>query len=167
VNGRFVTLDARSSIADAAAVTEGRFVAIGTVVEVNQLIAPATRVIDLEGRTVVRGFIDGHAHMDREGLKFLLLSLHGVRSIEDILDTIEREVRKKQPGEWIVTMPIGDYPEFGGAPGLLAENMYPTASFPDRHQEGCSGRTYGRVRGDRPHRNGGVHADASRAPVQS
>jgi predicted amidohydrolase YtcJ len=132
VNGKIVTVDRRFGIVEAVAVTDGRFSAVGTSMEIGELADPATRVVDLEGRTVIPGFIDGHAHMDREGLKFILPSLHGARSIADVLDVIAAEVRGKEPGEWIVTMPLGDYPSFDSGCRLLAEQRYPTRWDLDR-----------------------------------
>ena len=132
INGKIVTVDAQFSIVEAVAITDGTFSAVGTSREIKELVGPATEVIDLQGKTVVPGFIDGHAHMDREGLKFILPSMHGVRSIEDILNVIAEEVRNKKPGEWIVTMPIGDYPYFASGPELLEEQRYPTRWDLDR-----------------------------------
>ncbi len=132
VNGKILTVDERSSIVEAVAVSDGRFIAVGTNKAIDDFAGPDTAVIDLQGRTTVPGFIDGHAHMDREGLKFILPSMDGVRSIGDILEVIEQEVKRKKPGEWIVTMPIGDYPKFAGGPELLAENRFPTRWDLDR-----------------------------------
>ena len=132
LNGKIITVDDQFSIVEAMAVSDDRFIAVGTNEAMDGFTGPETEVIDLKGRTVVPGFIDGHAHMDREGLKFILPSMDGVRSIDDILDVIEKEVKRKKPGEWIVTMPIGDYPKFAGGSELLAEGRYPTRWDLDR-----------------------------------
>lgn len=126
LNGKIITVDDQFNIVEAVAITDDVFSAVGTNQVIGELAGPDTAVIDLQGRTVVPGFIDGHAHMDREGLKFILPSLHGVRSIDDVLRVIAKEVRNKKPGEWIVTMPIGDYPYFAGGSDLLEEHRYPT-----------------------------------------
>jgi predicted amidohydrolase YtcJ len=89
-------------------------------------IARGQRRINLAGKTVVPGFTDGHAHMDREGLKYLYPSLAGARSIADILRIVESEVKKAKPGEWVVTMPVGDPPFYQNVPGILKENRLPT-----------------------------------------
>ena len=78
------------------------------------------------------GLIDGHAHMDREGLKLRWPSLAAARSIDDILEIVEAAVRRTPPGEWIVTMPIGEPPMYEGVPGNLAENRWPTRHDLDR-----------------------------------
>jgi predicted amidohydrolase YtcJ len=49
-----------------------------------------------------------------------------VRSIKDIQDRIAELARGKKPGEWIVTMPIGDPPYYFDVPGVLAEKRLPT-----------------------------------------
>jgi predicted amidohydrolase YtcJ len=67
--GTVITLDRRSTIAEALAVQDGRIVAVGTSAEIGGRATPATRRIDLRGRTVVPGFFDAHPHVDREGLK--------------------------------------------------------------------------------------------------
>ena len=72
------------------------------------------------------GLIDGHAHMDREGLRGVFPSLGRVRSIGDIQDRIAELARSKKPGEWIVTMPIGDPPYYFDVPDILAEKRWPT-----------------------------------------
>jgi predicted amidohydrolase YtcJ len=126
INGKIITVDDNFNIVAAVAVGDGKFGAVGSNAEIEAMAGPETEVIDLRGRTVVPGFIDGHAHMDREGLKFILPSMHGVRSINDILDVISSEVERREPGEWIVTMPIGDYPTFASGSGLLDEQRYPT-----------------------------------------
>jgi predicted amidohydrolase YtcJ len=87
---------------------------------------PATRVVDLKGRAVIPGITDGHAHMDREGLRNIFPSLGRVGSIRDIQDRIAELARDKKPGAWIVTMPIGDPPYYFDVPEILAEKRWPT-----------------------------------------
>ncbi len=83
-------------------------------------------MIDLTGKTVVPGLIDGHAHMDREALRDVFPALGRVRSISDIQERIAELARGKKPGEWIVTMPIGDPPYYFDVPEILAEKRWPT-----------------------------------------
>ena len=136
MNGQIVTLDARSAIAEAIAIAGNRILAVGPAASMAAHIAPSTRVLDLAGRSVVPGLIDGHAHMDREALRSVFPALGPVRSIRDIQHRIADLARDKQPGEWIVTMPIGDPPYYFDGPGILAEKRWPTrqeldASAPD------------------------------------
>jgi hypothetical protein len=125
-NGKIITLDARDTIAQAIAISGARILAIGPDAAMAAHVAPETRVLDLAGRTVVPGLIDGHAHMDREGLRTVFPSLGPVRSIGDIQDRIAELARGKRPGEWIVTMPIGQPPFYFGVPECLAERRWPT-----------------------------------------
>jgi predicted amidohydrolase YtcJ len=58
VNGKVLTVDAQFTIAEAVAMRDGRVLAVGSNAEIRRLAGPATRTIDLAGRTVVPGFID-------------------------------------------------------------------------------------------------------------
>ncbi len=124
--GKVVTLDPNSTIADAIAVSGDRILAVGDNASVTAAAAPDAKRIDLAGRTAIPGLIDGHAHMDREGLKLRLPSLAGAACIDDILERIAALARDAEPGEWIVTMPIGDPPYYSGVPGNLREGRVPT-----------------------------------------
>jgi hypothetical protein len=126
INGKIITVDENFSIAEAVATRNGKFIAVGKSQNIKSLAGPNTKVIDLQGKTVVPGFIDGHAHMDREGLKFILPSLGQARSINDILEVIKKEVESKKPGDWVVTMPIGEYPKYADGAERLEEKRYPT-----------------------------------------
>ena len=125
-NGKIITVDASFTIAQAIAIAGDRIVSVGPEPAMAAHTAPETRVIDLKRKTVVPGLIDGHAHMDREGLKGVYPSLAGMRSIRDIQDRIANLARKAKPGEWIVTMPIGDPPYYWDVPESLAEKRWPT-----------------------------------------
>ena len=125
-NGKIITVDARFRIAQGVAISGGRFAAVGSDADVRRHAGAATRMIDLKGRTVVPGLVDGHAHADREGLKLVFPALGKVRSIADILDRIAELVRAAKPGEWIVTMPIGDPPTYFDVPDILKEKRFPT-----------------------------------------
>jgi predicted amidohydrolase YtcJ len=125
-NGKIITVDKDFTIAQAIAIAGERIVAVGADAEMEAHIAPTTRVVDLKGRAVIPGLVDGHAHMDREGLKSVYPPLGRVRSIRDIQDRIAELARNKRPGEWIVTMPIGDPPYYWDVPEILAEKRWPT-----------------------------------------
>jgi hypothetical protein len=62
VNANVITVDPAKPHAEAFAVENGRFTAIGTNAEIRALAGPAARVIDLAGKTVTPGFNDVHLH---------------------------------------------------------------------------------------------------------
>jgi imidazolonepropionase-like amidohydrolase len=61
-NAKVVTVDERSSVAQAVAIKGDKFVAVGSNQDVRKLATPATRQIDLRGLTVVPGLTDNHLH---------------------------------------------------------------------------------------------------------
>lgn len=125
-NAHIITVDAGNSIAQSIAIAGGTILAVGSDEEVARHIGPETSMFDMGGRTIVPGLTDGHAHMDRDALRNIFPALGKVRSIKDIQDRIAELARSKKPGEWIVTMPIGDPPFYTGVPESLAEGRWPT-----------------------------------------
>ena len=125
-NGKIITVDPAFTIAQAIAIAGHRILAVGPDAAMAAMASPATRVVDLKGKAVIPGITDGHAHMDREALRNVFPALGPVRSIRDIQDRIAELARAKQPGEWIVTMPIGDPPYYFDVPESLAEKRWPT-----------------------------------------
>lgn len=124
--GKVVTVDADFTIAQAVAIQGDRICAVGSTQDVLALAAPHTRIVELAGKTVVPGLIDGHAHLDREGLRSVFPSLGKVRSIADVQAAIADLVRRAPKGEWIVTMPLGDAPAYADVERQLAEGRFPT-----------------------------------------
>ena len=130
--GHVITLDNQMSEAECVAVRGSRILAVGTNEDIRNHRAPTTRVIDLAGEAVIPGIIDAHAHMEREGLKALRLSLEGATSIAEILDRIAAAARETRKGEWIVTMPVGKAPFYYDELETIAERRMPNRWELDR-----------------------------------
>lgn len=124
-NANIITMNAQQPTAQAVAVAAGHIVAVGRNEDVLPLADAATRVVNLGGQTVTPGFIDAHAHMEREGLKTLRPSLAHARTINDVLEVVRQEVARRPQGEWIITMPVGQPPYYFGGPDNLAEKRMP------------------------------------------
>src|SRR2546426_4119707 len=101
LNGKIVTVNPQSSIVEAAAVREGRFVAVGANSKVKKLVGDRTRVIDARGKTVVPGLIETHVHAlgvarDEAVQPFIQLS-----SIAEIQQWVRQQAKTTPQGEWI------------------------------------------------------------------
>ncbi|MFM7108167.1 MAG: amidohydrolase [Planctomycetaceae bacterium] len=133
--GPIVTVDPSRPAAEAVAVAGGKIVAVGSEDEVMRHRGPQTEVIDLAGRTLVPGFIDGHSHFFTCGevqVQALCASPPAgpCRSVADVIGQLEKlkERRNLGAGKFVVG--------FGYDPELLAEKRAPTkreldAAFPD------------------------------------
>jgi predicted amidohydrolase YtcJ len=121
-NGKIVTVDSEFSIADAVAIKDGRFTAVGKGKDILTLAGSETYLIDLNGRTVIPGLNDTHNHMSDVGLGMLKVSLEGSTCIADIVRVIQEKVRVTPPGHWITTAMIGE----PAISHLLKERRYPT-----------------------------------------
>jgi hypothetical protein len=130
--GKVVTVDPSFSLAEAVAVRDDKIIAVGGAAEIAALATDDTRIIDAGGRAVIPGLIDAHSHMDREGLKPVFPSLAGCESVDDVLQRIEALVADAEPGEWVVTMPIGEPPYYFDVPENLREKRFPTRWELDR-----------------------------------
>lgn len=108
---------------DALAITGRDIAAVGRASDILAMAGEATRIIRPAGGCVIPGLIDGHAHLDREGLKSIWPSLDGARTKDDVVARIGELARAARPGEWIVTMPLGNGPAYDGIPAFLEEGL--------------------------------------------
>ena len=128
VNGKVITLDSSSRIAEAVAVRGTRIVGVGDAQSLGAQVDPRARRIDLGGRAVLPGFYDAHPHMDREGLRaYGGRSILGLRSVAEIVEKVAEAARTASEGEWIVFMPMGAPPfDYINNPRLLKEGRFPS-----------------------------------------
>jgi predicted amidohydrolase YtcJ len=102
VNGKVITVDDAFSIQEAVAIKDGRILATGSNDKINTLSTRHTIVLDLKGKTVIPGIIEGHVHPVRASQSELFNEIPDVRSIHQLLSWIYNEAQKKQKGEWII-----------------------------------------------------------------
>ncbi|MEO8099049.1 MAG: amidohydrolase [Acidobacteriota bacterium] len=103
VNGKVLTVDARDSVQQAVAIREGRIAAVGTNATVRAMAGPATRVIDVGGRTVIPGLIDSHMHAIRAALSFSTeVNWIGARSMGEAMRRISEAAAAKPAGSWLI-----------------------------------------------------------------
>lgn len=118
--GKIVTVDRDFSIQQALAIKDGRFLAVGTDRDMRPLIGPATRVIELAGRTVIPGLIDSHIHATDAGSRWdAELHWQFTRTLADALTQIGAAAQAKSPASWIV---VGG----GWVPTQFTERRFPT-----------------------------------------
>ena len=101
VNGRLYTVDPAQPVAEAMAVRGDRILMVGTTAQLTTAYPDAPH-IDLQGRTVVPGFIDAHAHLMGLGLSRLRADLTGTRSVEEILERLREFARQLPEGAWLL-----------------------------------------------------------------
>ena len=122
-NGNFLTMDEDSSTADSVLIEGGRIKAVGREAECRAIATP-TEEVNLDGRTVIPGFIDPHGHFPDSGF----LKLHRVdlsppplgacSNIAEVLEQLRQKARVTEPGDWVVGGMIN--------PAELEEKRFPT-----------------------------------------
>jgi predicted amidohydrolase YtcJ len=99
VNGHVLTIDPEVPVAEAFAVRDGRFVAIGSSADMRNLATHSTTVIDAGRMTVLPGFIDAHCHPGEvEELYDVSADLRSIREIQEALRT---RANSTPPGHWV------------------------------------------------------------------
>ncbi len=100
-NAKVYTADEAQPLAEAFAVQQGRFVAVGTSAEIEHLAGPRTQVLDAEGMTVTPGFIDAHTHPASAGVSELRKVNCDLRKIAEIQQAIRQRAGQTPPGRWV------------------------------------------------------------------
>src|SRR6266852_8637358 len=110
-NGKIATQDDSRSVAEAAAIRDGKFVAVGSDREVTRFFDERTKLINLNKRTVTPGLNDSHLHLIRGGLNYNLeLRWDGVPSLADALRMLKDQARRTPPPQWARV--VGGWTEF-------------------------------------------------------
>lgn len=101
-NGRIYTADGARPLVDAMAIRGGRVVFVGDRLGARALIGAHTRTLDLQGRTVIPGMTDAHAHVTGLGQSLLNVDLVGTASYQQVIDRVVERARNTPKGEWII-----------------------------------------------------------------
>ncbi|WP_134322305.1 amidohydrolase [Cumulibacter soli] len=120
-NGRIRTMDG-DRVASSLAIWGGRVLALDEDV-------PATRTVDLNGRTITPGWHDAHNHMAGFGLSLSEIDLSdgAVRSVDDVYAAVTAAVGISAPGDWIIGArydqnKLGSHPELRHLDAIAPNN---------------------------------------------
>ncbi|HEU5457835.1 MAG TPA: amidohydrolase [Terracidiphilus sp.] len=94
----------RPEVVEAMAIRGGKIVAVGKTADVKKLAGPRTAMRDLHGgngAVIFPGFNDAHVHLGSAGLTKLTVELHGVGSLNEMLDRVEAAAKAAPAGQWL------------------------------------------------------------------
>ena len=101
-NADIRTVDQNQNRAEAFAIKDGRFVAVGNNEDVLDLKGTTTESINANGATIVPGFIDSHTHLSSGSKIVTGINLTGIREKSVWLEMIAERVKTMEPGEWLL-----------------------------------------------------------------
>lgn len=99
--GTIYTMDDQQPMVEAVAVKGDKIIFAGSNEGINKFKAETTEVLDLGGRTMTPGFIEGHGHIMGLGYNELNLDLLNTKSYDQVVDMVKEAAEKATPGEWI------------------------------------------------------------------
>jgi hypothetical protein len=102
MGGNVLTVNPSQLHAEAIAIRKDRIVKVGANEEIAQLIEKSTKVIRLNGKTVVPGFIDTHIHVADFGKCLLWLDLTSAESIKELQSLLREKAKQTPAGKWII-----------------------------------------------------------------
>ena len=126
--GNVLTMNSSQPCAEAVAVKGARIVKVGTNEEVRQLVGETTKVIQLNGKTVVPGFIDTHIHVADFGRLLNWIDVSDTGSITEMQKRLSTRVEQSPKGKWLLGR--------GLDPTRFAEKRFPTRFDLDRVSPG-------------------------------
>lgn len=120
LNGEVITVDSNDTVKQAVAISGNKITAVGSNAEIEKLIDANTKVIDLNGKTLMPGFIDAHLHLVLYGAFQLNISCKdaAIQSISDILTAVSERAKTTPEGKWIRA--------WGFNEKFIKEQRYPT-----------------------------------------
>jgi len=119
INAKVTTLDRANPVAEAVAIRDGKFLAVGSEQEVREA-APEATVIDAKGHRLIPGLIDSHMHIIRGGLNFNMeLRWDGVTSLSEAMAMLKAQVDRTPAPQWVRV--VGGFTEH-----QFAEKRLPT-----------------------------------------
>ena len=127
VNANVVTMDPSKPRAEAVYARGGVVRAVGSVSAVMRRVRPGDEVLDLEGLTVLPGFVDSHIHLMGLALSRKWVDLRGARSVRELVEALRERAALTPEGEWVLGR--------GWDHELLAEERYPTRADLDSVSE--------------------------------
>jgi|LSQX01.2.fsa_nt_gb predicted amidohydrolase YtcJ len=106
INGNVITMNDNNFSVEAVAVRGGIITAVGNNAEIKQLAGSGTKVIDLEGKTMLPGFIDAHTHVDLYGMMtsdyVVQCHIPPLKNVDDILEKIKERTLLQPKGDLII-----------------------------------------------------------------
>ena len=102
LGGKIYTVNDKQPVVEAVVVNNDKIEFAGTEAEARKWIGDSTKVIDLKGKIMTPGFIEGHGHLMGVGYNELDLDLMGVKSFEELVEKVKVAVSKAKPGQWIL-----------------------------------------------------------------
>ena len=102
-NGTILTMQAEGHTVEAVYTIGDRIAAIGNRDDVFRQITDDTERVDLEGKTLIPGFIESHAHVtDWAECEFLQFTCYHIKNIAELQDMIRENAKTKKAGEWVI-----------------------------------------------------------------
>jgi len=102
INGKVITVNPRSELAEAVAVRDGKIFAVGKTSKIKQLVGKGTTVIDLQGKVVTPGFIESHCHPSLAGPAMLYeVDVRSAKTIDDIVEMLRQKAKSQPKGRWL------------------------------------------------------------------
>mgnify|MGYP001828693193 FL=1 len=99
--GPIYTVDTTQATVEAVATKDNKILFAGSLEDAQQYKNDQTQVIDLKGKTMTPGLIEGHGHFMGLGYNELNLDLINTTSYQEIIDAVAAAVEEAEPGEWI------------------------------------------------------------------
>jgi predicted amidohydrolase YtcJ len=110
-HGNVITMDESNPRAQAVLVIDDKIFEVGSNEEIERLIDAETEELDLQGRTLIPGFVDCHAHPINFGLALMAVdcTTPSVNSIKEIVEKIQVAAEEKSEGEWVIGRGYDDF----------------------------------------------------------